>query len=92
MQLVPCTGVKGGRPLTLSLTLQTEALLQNLRVSLSVVAISNSKKMILSSEPLQKLDWQQQLGEEVRLNKLSCPFVICALQGRHLLCGQLGSI
>jgi len=53
-----------GRTFISQLAQQTEALLQNLRVSLSVVAISNSKHMLLSSEALQKLDWQQQLVEK----------------------------
>lgn len=45
--------------------MQSSALLRNLQVHVNVVAISNSKRMLLSREALQLTNWQQSLQTEV---------------------------
>jgi homoserine dehydrogenase len=46
--------------------LQTEFLRSELRVALSVVAVANSRSMLLSADPLQLGAWQEQLAAQVR--------------------------
>lgn len=46
--------------------LQTSFLLEQLRVDVQVVAISNSRSMLLSRSPLQGTDWQAALSSQAR--------------------------
>jgi hypothetical protein len=49
-----------------AVTLQTTFLLDQFRVNVEVVAISNSRKMLLSTAPLQGTNWQDALAADVR--------------------------
>jgi len=53
-------------PSNFAVILQTTFLLDQFRVNVEVVAISNSRKMLLSTAPLQGTAWQDALAADVR--------------------------